>query len=158
MIAFPNVNTGCLNDNDLPWVPFTPYSNEVHIKYFKVNPVSGEVITLLRAPTTMRLPRHHHTGTVIVYTVSGCWKYLEHDWIARPGSVVYETASTQHTPIALEGGGDTVVTFNITQGELLFLDDAGNTIAVENWRSSLQRYLDHCRANGIAPRDLTAYN
>ena len=110
---------GCLNDGDTPWVPFAPYSDQVHIKYFKIDPVQGEVVVLLKAPAGAELPRHHHTGTVIVYTVQGAWKYKEHDWIARAGSVVYETASSRHTPEALRGDED-VIAFNIVKGELVF--------------------------------------
>src|SRR3546814_10241849 len=82
----------------------------------------------------MELPRHHHTGTVIVYTLAGAWRYKEHDWIATPGTLVFETAASAHTPLAVEGQGD-VVTLNILVGELLYTDDAGNVIASENWRS-----------------------
>jgi 2,4'-dihydroxyacetophenone dioxygenase len=36
----------------------------------------------MKAPLDVQLPRHHHTGTVMVYTVEGKWKYAEHDWVA----------------------------------------------------------------------------
>ncbi|MCY1459836.1 hypothetical protein D9M71_773410 [compost metagenome] len=42
-------------------------------------------------------------------------------------------------------------------GELLFLDENNKVFASENWKTSLQRYLDYCEANGIAPQDLTAF-
>ena len=35
----------------------------------------------------------------MVYTVKGSWRYLEHDWTAVPGSFVYETAASKHTPV-----------------------------------------------------------
>ena len=60
-------------------------------------PVHGETVTLLKAPAGTRC-RATTTGTVIVYTVKGAWKYVEHDWVAREGSVVYETASTRPYP------------------------------------------------------------
>jgi len=155
-MLFESINTGCLDGNDTPWMPFAPYRNDVMIKYFKIDPVRGETITLLKVPAGMELPRHHHTGTVIVYTVQGSWKYKEHDWIAHAGSVVYETASTRHTPVALADGPD-IITFNIVAGELLYLDDKDNIIAVENWKTSMERYLNHCKANGIATKDLSAF-
>jgi quercetin dioxygenase-like cupin family protein len=155
-MLFETINTGCLDGEHTPWMPFAPYSEDVLIKYFKIDAVRGETISLLKVPVGAELPRHHHTGTVIVYTIQGSWRYKEHDWIARSGSVVYETASTRHTPQALNDGQD-VITFNIVTGELLYLDDNDNIIAVENWKTSMDRYLSYCKANGMTPTDLSAF-
>jgi 2,4'-dihydroxyacetophenone dioxygenase len=154
-MLFESINTGCLDGEDTPWMPFAPYSDEVQIKYFKIDPVRGEIVALLKVPAGMELPRHHHTGTVIVYTVEGSWRYKEHDWTARKGSVVYETASTRHTPQAI--GNEDVITFNIVAGELLYLDEKDNIIAVENWKTSMDRYLNYCKAHGITPKDLSTF-
>jgi 2,4'-dihydroxyacetophenone dioxygenase len=156
MLNYENIGTSCINDESTPWIPFLPYSDVAHLKYFTIDAVRGETVTLLKLPAGMSLPKHHHSGTVIVYTVSGSWKYLEHDWIARKGSIVYETAGTAHTPTAMPDGDD-VITLNITQGELAFLDENDKVVAVENWRTSIERYLKHCRAAGITPRDLTSF-
>src|SRR5450432_1951622 len=120
MFSYETIGTGCIDEASTPWIPFTPYSDVVQVKYFKIDPVRGEFIALLKVPAGMSLPKHHHSGTVIVYTVSGSWKYMEHDWIARKGSIVYETAGTAHTPTAMPDDDD-VITVNITQGELAFL-------------------------------------
>lgn len=157
-MMYQQVDTGVIDDADLPWIPFAPYSSDVLVKYIKCDPVRGEIVSFLKAPSVMRLPRHHHTGTVIVYTIKGAWKYEEHDWVAREGSVVYETASTRHTPIAVPSDSDEVITLNIVQGELLYLDDQDNIFAVENWKTSVDRYLAYCRENGLTPKDITAFH
>lgn len=54
-------------------------------------------------------------------------------------------------------GDEDVITFNIVAGELLYLDEKDNLIAVENWKTSMDRYLNYCKANGIAPKDLSAF-
>ena len=156
-MMYETVNTGAINDHDLPWIPFAPYSHDVMVKYIKCDAVRGEIIVLLKAPADMQMPRHHHTGTVIVYTVKGSWKYLEHDWVAHEGSVVFETASTRHTPVAVPSDSDEVITFNIVQGELLYLDENDNIFAVENWKTGLERYLAYCAEQGIAPKDITSF-
>ncbi|WP_244816907.1 2,4'-dihydroxyacetophenone dioxygenase family protein [Caballeronia sp. Lep1P3] len=158
-MLFEHIQTACLNDADLPWVPFTPYSEHVLVKYFKLDPIRGETIALLKAPAKGQMPRHRHTGTVIVYTVEGRWKYREHEWIAEKGSIVYETAGSSHTPeaVAPVAGEETIVTLNIIQGELVFVDESGRTLATENWRTGWDRYAAHCRALGLTPRDLTAF-
>jgi quercetin dioxygenase-like cupin family protein len=151
------VNTGYIDVESLPSVPFTPYSNDVLLKYVRLDPVRGEVVAFLKSPPGMVLPRHHHSGTVIVYTITGKWKYKEHDWIAVPGSVVYETASTEHTPQGLPDTGELLV-LNIIVGELIFLDDQNRVMAIESWKTAMECYLAHCRKHRIEPRDLTAFN
>tara|TARA_R110000850_G_scaffold117591_1_gene234093 strand:+ start:38 stop:529 length:492 start_codon:yes stop_codon:yes gene_type:complete len=156
-MSFEHVDTALIDAEALPWVPFEPYSPDVHIKLLKADPVRGETITLLKAPISMELPRHHHSGTVIVYTIAGAWRYKEHDWVARPGSVVFETAASAHTAVAVEGHGDEVITLNITMGDLLYTDDAGQVVAMENWKTMVDRYLTYCKAQGVEPHDVTSF-
>ncbi|MNH37435.1 hypothetical protein D3C79_983370 [compost metagenome] len=113
----------------------------------------------MKAPIDMVLPKHHHSGTVIVYTMEGHWKYKEHDWVAGPGSIVYETAASTHQPeVVSTEGGEYMVTLVIVSGDLIFVDENDKVMAIENWKTSLQRYLDYCEANDIEPQDLTAFN
>jgi quercetin dioxygenase-like cupin family protein len=153
---YENVHTAVIDDAALPWMPFLPYTDKVFLKPFKLDPVRGEMIVLLKAPSGFELPKHHHSGTVIVYTVEGRWKYKEHDWTATPGSVVFETAGTSHTPQAIDDQGQ-VITFNIVVGDLIFLDANDNVLAIENWKSMMQRYLAHCQTEGLTPIDLTSF-
>jgi hypothetical protein len=155
-MQYEQIRTAVIDDESLPWVPFAPYSSDVFLKYFRLDPVRGEIIALMKAPATMRLPKHHHSGTVIVYTIKGRWKYAEHDWTAGPGSIVFETAAESHTPEAVPGDGD-VLALNIVVGDLIFLDDQDRVLAIENWKTALKRYQEYCRAAGIEPRDITAF-
>ncbi|TDN64031.1 2,4'-dihydroxyacetophenone dioxygenase family protein [Paraburkholderia sp. BL10I2N1] len=153
---YEKVATECIDDASIPWVPFAPYSTDVLVKYFKLDPTRGETITLLKAPAGVQMPKHHHTGTVIVYTIKGRWKYAEHDWVAGPGSIVFETAGSSHTPLALPGD-DEIIALNIVQGDLLYLNDNDQVIAKENWKTGMERYLAYCEANRLIPKDLTAF-
>jgi 2,4'-dihydroxyacetophenone dioxygenase len=148
--------TECIDDASVPWMPFVPFSTEVMVKYFRLDPTRGEMIVLMKGPAGLQMPKHHHTGTVIVYTLQGRWKYAEHDWVAGPGSVVFETAGSSHTPLSLPGDEE-VILFNIVQGDLLYLNDNDQVIAQENWRTAFQRYLTYCEANRIVSKDLTAF-
>jgi hypothetical protein len=155
MMNYEQVTTSYIDAESYPWIPFAPYSEDVFLKVLKADPISGTFVTLLRAPGDIVLPKHHHCGIVIVYTVQGQWKYKEHDWTAATGSVVYETAASTHTPIgACEGE---VITLNIQVGDSIYLDDRGGVLAIENWKTMLQRYLDFARAKGIAPVDITSF-
>ncbi len=51
-----------------------------------------------------------------------------------------------------------MITLVQVTGDLLFLDDKGNIVAQENWKTGLQRYLAYCEQHGIQPKDLTAFN
>lgn len=157
-MLYEQIHTSVIDDESIPWVPFAPYSNDVLLKYFKCDPIRGETITLLKAPAGTQMPKHHHSGTVVVYTVKGSWKYAEHDWIAGPGSIVYETAASSHTPQALAGVSDETITLNIVVGDLVFLGENDQVLAIENWKTGVERYLAYCKAAGIAPRDITAFN
>ena len=150
-----NVATSHVDAESLPWIPFTPYSDEVLLKYHKVDPVRGEVVSGFFMPAGADLGPHYHTGTVVVYTIRGSWRYLEHDWVAKPGDIVYETAASLHKPVVV--GDDDVETITITTGELLFLDDAGTIIARENVKTTLERYAAYCEANGLEIQDLTSF-
>ena len=113
----------------------------------------------MKVPPGVQLPKHHHTGTVMVYTIEGKWKYEEHDWVAGPGSIVYETAGSAHTFEVVAAGGDVcVLTLVQVTGDLLFLGENDNVIALENWKTSMQRYLAYCKQHGLEPKDLTAFN
>jgi hypothetical protein len=84
------IETNYISGESLPWVPFTPYSDEVFMKYWKIDPVRGEVLVSMRFPPGLELPTHYHTGIVIGHTVRGAWRYKEHDWVSGPGDTVYE--------------------------------------------------------------------
>ena len=155
-MLYEQIHTAVIDDESVPWIPYTPYSDEIFIKYFKADPVRGETITLLKSPAGAELPKHHHSGTVIVYTIEGSWKYREHDWIAGPRSIVFETAASSHKPQALGTSGH-VITLNIVVGDLIFLDDNDKVMAIENWKTGVERYLAYCKGAGIVPRDITAF-
>ena len=75
----------------------------------------------------------------MVYTIEGKWKYEEHDWVSGPGSIVFETAASTHTfEVVAEGESGYVLTLVQVNGDLLFLDDKDNIVALENWKTSLQ--------------------
>ena len=74
-------------------------------------------------------------------------------WIARTGDSVYETAGSAHAPEALE---DTEI-FLILIGELLFLDENGQLLAQENWKTSAERYRSYCEEHGLEPKAITSF-
>jgi hypothetical protein len=153
---YETIDTALIDVESLPWMPFAPYSDEIFLKLIKVDPITGQWIALLKAPARSELPMHHHAGTVMVWTMQGQWKYVEHDWVATPGSFVFETAGSRHTPIAV--GDEEVVTLNIVQGDWNIVTPEGAVLAIENWKSMMERYLAFCRGKGIKPVDLSSFS
>ncbi|HVS40911.1 MAG TPA: 2,4'-dihydroxyacetophenone dioxygenase family protein [Candidatus Dormibacteraeota bacterium] len=154
--AIPTFKPTYLGAGDLPWHPFTPYSEEVMLKILHLDLVRGETVLLLKAPGGTNLGVHNHYGRVLVYTVQGTWSYAEHDWTSRAGDFVYEVANSRHTFQAQPG--EDVVVFIVLEGALAFLDENGNTVAVETAHTVAERYEAYCRANGIPAVDLTQFS
>jgi 2,4'-dihydroxyacetophenone dioxygenase len=154
MTALTALETLYESGAETPEVPFTPYNEDVKIKLLRVDPLRGQMCLVLSAPGGTGLGVHKHYGYVIVYTLRGAWRYLEHDWISRAGDFVYETAGSTHTFVADE---DTEA-FIVLEGALEFLDEDGNRLAIEDWQSMYRRYLDYCRAQGIEAPDLKTFD
>lgn len=150
-----DLDTRCITDEGLPWLPLEPYAGRVCVKLLSADPVSGEVILVLRAPPGTELPRHRTSSSTTIYTVQGRWKYREHDWVAGPGSLVIEPASACNTPQVMADGTDDAILFMLVRGEVQLLDAAGRVVTSESWRTAVDRYLAYCRDNEIEPRDIT---
>ena len=150
------IDTALIDVESLPWMPFIPYSDQIFIKLIKVDPIRGEWTTLLKTPPYTELPMHHHSGTVMVWTVAGSWRYKEHDWVATTGSFVFETAASRHTPITV--GDEEVVTLNIVQGDWNVMSPEGAVLAIENWKSMVDRYLNFCKNHGLESLDVTSFS
>jgi quercetin dioxygenase-like cupin family protein len=147
------IETNYIGSETLPWMPFTPLTDEVEMKYYRVDPVRAEILVSMRFPGGLTLPPHYHTGIVIAHTIKGAWRYQEHDWVSRAGDTVYETAGSSHTPESLE---DTEVFFFLV-GELLFFNEDKQLLWQENWKTSVERYTNYCREHGIEPQDITSF-
>jgi hypothetical protein len=150
-----DIDTRCIADDSLPWLPLEPYAGLVSVKLLCADPMRGEVILVLRAPPGVELPRHRTSGPTTIYTVQGRWKYREHDWVAGPGSLVIEPASACNTPQILGDGTDDAILLLIVGGDVFLLDEDGRVTSTENWRTAVGRYLDFCREQDIEPLDVT---
>ena len=124
MQTAPELDVNYMAGDDNPWIPFTPLSDQVHLKYWKIDPVRAEIVVSMRFDAGLLLPPHYHTGIVIGHTVKGAWRYIENNWISRAGDTVYEVAGSSHTPESMD---DSEVFFVIV-GELLFFDADGKTV------------------------------
>jgi hypothetical protein len=87
------------------------------------------------------------------YCIEGSWRYLEREWVARPGTFVYEPPGDIHTLVVDEESGGMQTLF-ILEGTVQYIDDEDNLIYQDDVFSKLERYLKFCEEQGIEPQDL----
>lgn len=146
------IETECVHGDSLPWVPFTPLSEKLLLKYFRIDPQRGEIVVSARFPPDQGFAPLYHTGPVIAHTLRGAWRFREHDWVSRAGDTVYEAAGSVRT---VESVGDQeAFVFLVVVGEFLFFDEGGNLIWQESWKTSQERYADYCAEHRLSQRDV----
>jgi quercetin dioxygenase-like cupin family protein len=140
-------------DDPRLWVP---YAEGVWFQPCCFNVTSGGFSVLLRALPGAKLGVHYHVGTVRGYTIRGHWRYLEHDWIAKPGTFIYEPAGEAHTLVVTEDSPEPALIMFMVEGALIYLDkpDDGALAAYEDGFSALELCRKHYRQVGLDPRPL----
>ncbi|SFM00473.1 2,4'-dihydroxyacetophenone dioxygenase family protein [Marinobacter zhejiangensis] len=74
----------------------------------------------------VRLPTHYHTGTVHLWTLSGCWNYVEHpDQPQTAGCYLFEPGGSIHTFMVPEDNTEVTETIMIVQGANINFDENG---------------------------------
>ena len=86
----------------------------------------------------------------------GQWRYLEHDWIAGPGTYNFEPPGEAHTLVALEDSPEPVLILFIVDAALVYLDKPldGNFAAFEDAFSALELCRAHYHSIGRDPAEL----
>lgn len=140
-----------IGDEEVPWVP---QGENVWFKPLRFDLASGRWINVLKVTGGGRVNRHRHSGgQVLGYCLEGSWRYLERDWVARPGTLVYEPPGDIHTLVVDEEAGGMTTLFML-EGVIQYLDDDDNLLYQDDVFSKLERYLEYCREQGIEARDL----
>ena len=128
-----------------------PYAEGVWLQPACFNVTSGGLTVLLKGMPGAQLGVHYHTGPVRGFTMQGNWRYLEHDWVAGPGSFIFEPAGEAHTLVITEESPEPALILFMIEGALISLDKPveGTMIALEDVFSALKMFRDHYRANGL---------
>lgn len=135
------------------WVP---YAEGVWIQPCRFNVTSGGFTVLLKALPGASLGTHYHTGTVQGYTLQGNWRYLEHDWVAKPGTFIFEPAGEAHTLVITDDSPEPALILFMVEGALVYLDNPadGHFAAFEDGFTALELVRDHYRRNGFDAAEL----
>ena len=138
-----------ISADDLPWVE---QAEGVWFKPFRLSPERGMWANLLKVSSSGIVSRHRPHGEVEAWVLQGRWRYLEHDWVAGPGSYVHEPEGDVHTLVV--EGGEEMVTLFIVHGAVDYLDEAGNLVYTDTAERKLGLYEAHCRAHGLPLLDV----
>ncbi len=140
-----------IQSDEIPWVP---QGERVWFKPLRFDLTSGRWVNLIRMTGDGRVNRHRHTGgQVLGYCIQGSWRYLEREWVARPGTFIYEPPGDIHT-LVLEDGNEEMITLFLLEGVVQYLDDEDNILYQDDVFSKMERYLRYCQEQGIEPKDL----
>jgi hypothetical protein len=84
------------------------------------------------------------------YVIKGAWRYLEHDWIAKAGSFVYEPPGEIHTLVVddVVGENEMITQFNI-HGAMIYLDENGKTTGYEDVFTKIAMCRQHYTEVGL---------
>jgi 2,4'-dihydroxyacetophenone dioxygenase len=135
-------------EDDRLWVP---YANGVWFQPCCFNVTSGGFSVILKGLPGSMVGTHYHVGTVHGYTMRGHWRYLEHDWIAKPGTYIYEPAGEAHTLVITDDSPEPMLTLFVVGGGLIYLDKAenGSFAAYEDGFTLLELARKYYREAGL---------
>jgi quercetin dioxygenase-like cupin family protein len=152
IVQLPGIRTEiavqAIPDDERAWVP---QAENVWFRPLLLNTVTGSWCNLLRVRRSGVLSRHIHPSWVTGYVIRGSWRYLEHDWVAREGSFVYEPPGEIHTLVVDEasGGALEMVTFFNIAGAMVYVDEAGRTTGYEDVFTKIEMCRRHYAACGL---------
>lgn len=149
----PEIAIPAIPDDERVWVPQAPL---VWFRPLLLNTVTGSWCNLLRVRRSGVLSRHVHPSWVTGYVIQGAWRYLEHDWVARAGSFVYEPPGEIHTLTVPADCPEMITFFNIS-GAMIYLDADGGTIGYEDVFTKLEMCRRHYAAVGLGAGFVDAF-
>ncbi|RDV28919.1 2,4'-dihydroxyacetophenone dioxygenase [Alteromonas aestuariivivens] len=124
----------------------------VHLYPLVLDTENGLWVLRVQFEPGVTLPKHFHTGIVHLYTLSGCWHYIEYpedkqvagSYLFEPGGSIH----TFHTPQSNEGLTDT---FMVVNGANINFDENGNFVNIMDAGWIEQVMLAAAEAQDITP-------
>jgi len=131
-------------EDERVWVPQAP---NVWFRPLMLNTLQGQWCNLLRVRRSGILSRHRHPGPVHGYVIKGNWRYLEHDWVAKAGSYVFEPPGETHT-LTVDSDDEMITFFNIS-GCMYYVDQEGRNTGFEDVFTKIDMCAAHYEAVGL---------
>ena len=132
---------------DVPWVPNHLFPG-AELRLLQADVTRGIYAMAGRLPPNMEVGTHRHTGAVHMFTLTGAWKYHEHEYVNRAGSYLFEPPESVHTLFVLPGE-EVTETLSVVYGETQYFDAEGQVVKVTNAASNLASYYESCERAGV---------
>lgn len=139
----PDVHIGAGEDES----PYVPFVENVFIRHLSFDVRNSSFSNILWVKKNGILGRHRHRGPVWACTLEGSWRYLEYDWVSKPGDYVHESPGVIHTLVSDDPNG--MKTFFMLNGSLEFYDDQDNLMQTLDVFWMIDHYLSYCRQKGL---------
>jgi anti-sigma factor ChrR (cupin superfamily) len=137
-----------IDSSAIPWIPL---GDGNFTKPLRLDLVYGRWVTLFKAERGGIVARHRHVGPVTAWVLEGSWRYLDRDWVATCGKLIYEPPGDVHTLVC---GDEGTVTLFQMEGALIYVDENENVIGQDDVMSFTKLYNDYCTEHGIEVLDL----
>ncbi len=136
-------------DDDRLWVPWGD-TKGVWFQPCCFNVTAGGFSIVVKGLPGAVLGTHYHVGDVYGYTIRGVWGYRESDWLAKPGTFIYEPAGEAHTLFVAEDSPDPMMAFFVVRGALVYMEPADGAFqSYEDAFTFLEMARSHWRDNGL---------
>lgn len=133
------------SDDERLW---TPLAENRWSRPLCLNVSQGYWVHLTRFRGAGVVSCHRHPAPVHGFVIQGRWRYLEHDWVAGPGSYIFEPPGDIHTLVAEETEEDSITLFH-NSSALIFCDADGNTTGYADVFTRIDAYAAHYEAVGL---------
>ncbi|MFD1357052.1 2,4'-dihydroxyacetophenone dioxygenase family protein [Fictibacillus halophilus] len=138
-----------VDTDTIPWIPYD--DGNCYFKPLRFDFTSGTWTYLFKIKGNKTLTRHRHTGgSVVGYNLQGNWRYAERDWVAKPGTFIFEPPGDIHTLIT--EGEEEVITLFTLGGALQYFDEDNQIIGQDDIFTVYKKYCDFCKEHGLFQR------
>lgn len=127
-------------DNELLWVP---YGEGTWFQPCRFDVSNGGFSNILKVVPGAQLSTHYHVSTVHGLTLRGKWKYLEHDWVATPGTYIFEPPGEAHTLVVPQDSPEPMMAFFVLSGGLIYVDEKGAFVGYDDGFTLLELARKH---------------
>jgi 2,4'-dihydroxyacetophenone dioxygenase len=138
------------------WVPYVPGVHFIPL-WFGTRSLPG-FSNILRVQPGKQLNPHFHPGNVFGWILEGTWHYLEHDWVAKKGTFLWEPPGEAHTLVVPADAPEPMQTYFVSLGGLVYLDsiESGKPVAYDDGFTLLELSRKYYTSIGRNPDDLSA--
>ena len=132
------------SEQESPWVPFGANAAIRHLAFDVRRNAYSNILWIKSGGV---VGTHRHRGNVVMLCLEGSARYLEYDWVARPGDFITETPGQTHTLVSDHQEG--VKLFGWLEGATEFYDENGGFIETLDVWWYINHYETYCRTHNL---------